>query len=170
MPAILVSGLINIETTLRVDGFPLHYTPVQYPFYGVNVSVSGVGYNFAKALTRFGDPVCFLSLIGRDIAESHIRSELAAAHILFLSDESLPATPEDWAKQILQAFGPEILVIGLGAQGAFLSVAGIISWKGFPRFIPARWSTPSARAMPCFQPFCIILPAPKTLTYRSGRR
>ncbi len=32
MAQILVSGLINIETTLRVDGFPLPYAPVHYPF------------------------------------------------------------------------------------------------------------------------------------------
>jgi len=47
MPNILVSGLINIETTLRVDGFPIAYNPVNYPFFGVNSSVSGVGYNIA---------------------------------------------------------------------------------------------------------------------------
>ncbi|MBN1285764.1 MAG: hypothetical protein JXB47_10225 [Anaerolineae bacterium] len=33
---ILVSGLINFEITARVDGFPIPYTPVRYPFFGVN--------------------------------------------------------------------------------------------------------------------------------------
>jgi ribokinase len=222
MPAILVSGLINIETTLRVDGFPIYYTPVHYPFFGVNATVSGVGYNIAKALTRLGNTVHFLSIIGSDPAEQQVRSELAtdrisdqfvrsqsahtaqsvilydetgkrqiyvdlkdiqeqvypseifeqamtgcdlvalcninfsrpmlerarlagkiiatdvhtistlqdeynrdfmrAAHILFMSDESLPTQPEDWSRQIIQAYGVEILVIGLGAQGALLSV------------------------------------------------
>ncbi|NLF79546.1 MAG: carbohydrate kinase family protein [Chloroflexi bacterium] len=64
---ILVSGLINIETTIQVDGFPVAYTPVRYPFFGVNASVSGVGYNVAKALHTLGSPPRFLSLIGRDI-------------------------------------------------------------------------------------------------------
>ena len=81
MSTILVSGHINIETTLRVDGFPIHYYPVHYPFYGVNMSVSGVGYNIAKALTHLGNQVRFLSIIGRDLAEYQIRSELAADHI-----------------------------------------------------------------------------------------
>lgn len=67
MGNILVSGLINIETTLLVDGFPIKYTPVRYPFFNVNTSVSGVGYNIAKALTVLGDNVNFLSLVGRDI-------------------------------------------------------------------------------------------------------
>ena len=40
MSGILVAGLINIETTLRVEGFPIVYEPVRYPFYGVSSSVS----------------------------------------------------------------------------------------------------------------------------------
>lgn len=222
MSTILVSGLINIETTLRVDGFPIPYAPVHYPFFGVNATVSGVGYNIAKALTHLGDQVRFLSIIGRDAAEAQVRAELAtdriphafvlsqsdhtarsvilyedsgrrqihvdlkdiqeqvypaerfdqavascdlvalcninfsrpmleqarragqpiatdvhtiasledeynrdfmrAAHILFMSDEHLPASPEDWARQVIHTYGTEVLVIGLGAQGALLSV------------------------------------------------
>jgi ribokinase len=66
MTRFLVSGLINIETTLRIERFPLEYNPVNFPFFGIQSSVSGVGYNLAKALTRLGDEVDFLSLIGRD--------------------------------------------------------------------------------------------------------
>jgi ribokinase len=222
MSKILVSGLINIETTLRVEGFPIHYNPVNYLFQGIDVTVSGVGYNLAKALTTLGDEVNFLSLIGRDLAAGQVRAELEkdgipddfvissmektarsvilydptgqrqihvdlkdiqdrqfpsdlfdqamracdllslcninfsrpmlaqaqragkiiatdvhtlgdlyddynrdfirAAHILFMSDEALPTAPEDWARQITHAYGTEILVIGLGAAGAVLSV------------------------------------------------
>jgi sugar/nucleoside kinase (ribokinase family) len=222
MPRILVSGLINIETTLRVDGFPIHYTPVRYPFYGINATVSGVGYNIAKALTTLGDEVDFLSIIGKDGAEKQIRSELKrdnipddfvlcrveetaqsvilydesgrrqinvdlkdiqeqiypldvlhqaadqcdlfslcninfsrpmldsiqqnrkqiatdvhtissidddynmdfmrAANILFMSDEALADTPENFARKVTQAYGTEILVIGLGCEGALLYV------------------------------------------------
>jgi ribokinase len=222
MSRILVSGLINIETTLRVDGFPIYYSPVRYPFQGVNATISGVGYNIAKALTRLGDEVAFLSIIGRDASGQQIRAELdqdgiedsyilvdmlqtaqsvilyddtgrrqinvdlkdiqdktypldlferaadgceilalcninysrpmlhpakkagkliatdvhtisdlhdpynrdfmQAAHILFMSDEALPARPEEWVKKITQTYGAEIVVIGLGGQGALLSV------------------------------------------------
>lgn len=66
MSNILVSGLINIETTLRVESFPIPYFPVRYPFFGVQSSVSGVGYNIAKSLTVLGNQVDFLSLIGVD--------------------------------------------------------------------------------------------------------
>jgi acarbose 7IV-phosphotransferase len=220
--SILVSGLINLEITLRVEGFPIHYTPVNYPFFGVNSSVSGVGYNVAKALTTLGDDLRFLSLIGQDQAGTLVRHQLhsdningtfvlgelaqtphsvilydgegkrqinvdlkdiqervypveryqeaaadcslaalcninfsrpflskarlagktvatdvhtisnldddynrdfmVAADILFMSDEHLPMSPEDWARQIQNRYGNRIIVIGLGSQGALLAV------------------------------------------------
>jgi len=95
MAYILVSGLINIETTLKVDTFPLEYAPVRYPFFGINSTVSGVGYNIAKALTVLGDDVAFTSLIGDDLAASQVRAALAADGIddsLVLS--AMPATAQ----------------------------------------------------------------------------
>ncbi|MCP4423242.1 MAG: hypothetical protein GY803_01990 [Chloroflexi bacterium] len=68
MDNILVSGLINTGTILRVDTFPLTYEPVRFPFFGVNSTVSGVGYNVANALTTLDNRVRFLSLIGTDFA------------------------------------------------------------------------------------------------------
>ena len=68
MTRFLVAGLINIETTLQIEGFPLQYNPVNFPFFGVNSSVSGVGYNLAKALTVLGNEIQFLSIVGDDPA------------------------------------------------------------------------------------------------------
>jgi ribokinase len=222
MPRILVSGLINIETTVRVDAFPIAYTPVRFPFFGVNSTVSGVGYNIARALTVLGDEVAFLSLIGRDMAgqmaqaalardgipaadvltqlertpqsailydpsgrrqinvdlkdvqeqtypperftralegcslaalcnvnfsrpflalakqagvpiatdvhtiadldDPYNRDFMAAADILFMSDELLPCPPDEWARRVLDRYSAQVVVIGLGAQGALLAV------------------------------------------------
>lgn len=72
----LIAGLINIETTLQIDHFPYDYAAVRYPFFGVNSSVSGVGFNIAKALTVLGDSVQFLSLIGQGMAAQVVRHEL----------------------------------------------------------------------------------------------
>lgn len=66
--SILISGLINLETTVRVDGFPIVYRPVRYPFFGVNSTIAGVGFNLAKALTGLGNRVHLASLVGRDPA------------------------------------------------------------------------------------------------------
>jgi ribokinase len=74
---ILVSGLINIETTLRIERFPLEYNPVNYPFFGVQSTVSGVGFNVAKALKALGEKVEFLSLTGLDPSGDLVESELA---------------------------------------------------------------------------------------------
>ena len=221
MSNILVAGLINIETTLRVEDFPVVYQPVRFPFWGVNTSVSGVGYNVAKALTVLGDHAPFLAMIGQDglgqlalqslaadgisaqcvlpmlaqtpqsvilydgggrraihvdlkdiqeraypwasfeaalegcelaalcninfarpfleavkardipiatdvhtiadLDDAYNRDFLAAADILFMSDEALPAPPETWARWVLERFGPKIVVIGLGREGALLA-------------------------------------------------
>ena len=222
MNTILVSGLINIETTLQIEGFPIAYSPVRYPFFGVDSSVSGVGYNVAKALTVLGDEVRFLSLIGDDAAgvlvreglrgdnipgthviralrntpqsvilydrdgrrqintdlkdiqeraypaeifdeamagcalaalcninfarpflararrlgvpvatdvhaisdleDDYNRDFMAAADILFMSDESLPCSPEAWVRGVWNRYGNEVAVVGLGRQGVLLGV------------------------------------------------
>ena len=63
---ILVSGLFNLETTLRIEQFPLDYYPVSYSFGGVGDGVAGVGYNVGKALHTLGNPVRLVGLLGRD--------------------------------------------------------------------------------------------------------
>ena len=81
MKKILVSGLVNTETTVRVRKFPIDYYPIDYPFFGVNTAVSGVAYNIALALTTLGDDVRLLSMTGSDFPASYIRNELDRAGI-----------------------------------------------------------------------------------------
>jgi sugar/nucleoside kinase (ribokinase family) len=235
---ILVSGLINIETTVRIDGFPIDYAPVRYPFFGVNATVSGVGYNVAKALVTLGSGVRFVSLIGQDAAARWIYDQLktdriphgfvigeleqtprsvilydadgrrminvdlkdiqdcayppvlfeqaaadvtlavlcninfsrpflqvmqqrsipvatdvhaigdlesaydrdfmAAAAVLFMSDEALPCAPEDWVRRVWDRYGTPVIVIGLGEQGALLAVKD----DGFVERFPAVFTRP----------------------------
>lgn len=66
MARVLVAGMINIETNLRIEGFPLGYHPVTYPFHGVTTNVSGAAWNVGKALSRLGHEVRFVSLVGDD--------------------------------------------------------------------------------------------------------
>ncbi|MDX9735344.1 MAG: carbohydrate kinase family protein, partial [Thermoanaerobaculia bacterium] len=68
MARILVSGLVNLETTVKVEAFPVPYFPVRYPFFGVASSVSGVGYNVARALQALGNAPLLLSLVAPDLA------------------------------------------------------------------------------------------------------
>jgi ribokinase len=46
MAEILVCGHSNLETTVAVEQFPIEYTPMRYPFFGIQTAVAGVGYNF----------------------------------------------------------------------------------------------------------------------------
>jgi len=82
MARILVAGLVNLETTLRVEGFPLPYTPVHYAFHRIHSAVSGVGFNVALALHTLGHEVRFLTLLGQDAAGELARQQLAAHGLL----------------------------------------------------------------------------------------
>lgn len=81
MKKILISGLINTETSVRVRKFPIDYYPIDYPFFGVNTAVSGVAWNIAKALSTLGDGVRFLTMTGKDFPAEYIRNELQTAGI-----------------------------------------------------------------------------------------
>ncbi len=73
---ILVSGLVNTETTTAVRGFPIQYYPIDYAFFGVDTAVSGVAFNLAKALKTLGDDVRLISMTGSDFAAAYIRNSL----------------------------------------------------------------------------------------------
>jgi ribokinase len=221
MTRFLVSGLINIETTLQIDRFPNENIPVRYPFYGISSSVSGVGLNVARALAVLGNDVQLISIIGQDyagqiarkatchpridgsgvlalIAETpqsiilydregkrqinvdlkdiqgqsypiddyltklascdavilcninfsrpflrhakdsgkliatdvHAVSALdstydqdfmAAADILFMSDEQLPCPAEEWLDRVMATYKARVVVIGMGSKGALVA-------------------------------------------------
>lgn len=76
MARILVSGLVNLESTARVRQFPIPYYPIDYPFFGVSSAPSGVAFNIAKALTILEDQVTLCSMTGRDFPGEYIRREL----------------------------------------------------------------------------------------------
>ncbi len=76
MANIIVSGLINIETSCPVKCFPLEYFPIDYPFGKVKSCISGVGFNLISNLKKLGDNVTFISMIGDDLFGKLIISEL----------------------------------------------------------------------------------------------
>lgn len=73
---ILVSGLLNTETTAAVRSFPIPYYPIDYAFFGVDTAVSGVAFNLAKALTTLGDNVLLTAMTGQDFAAAYILDTL----------------------------------------------------------------------------------------------
>ena len=81
MSKILVSGLCNIETTLKVHKFPIDYYPIDYPFFGIKSNVSGVAYNIVKALKTLGDDVTLTSFVGNDFEGDYVLKELENSNI-----------------------------------------------------------------------------------------
>lgn len=78
MPTIAIAGLVNIETTVQVERFPVEYVPVRYPFFGVRSTIAGVGYNVARALLTLGHRVRLATLLGRDLAGALAAEQLHA--------------------------------------------------------------------------------------------
>ena len=77
----MISGLINIETTLKINSFPIDYYPIDYPFFGINSGVSGVAYNLTKAFMKLGDDVELFSYIGKDEEGERILKRLSNDNI-----------------------------------------------------------------------------------------
>jgi ribokinase len=59
-----------------------------------------------------------------DLDDTYNCDYLAAADVVFLSDERLPAPPGEWARCVLERYGCQVVVIGLGGQGALLAERG----------------------------------------------
>lgn len=76
MGKILVSGVVNVENNLKVDSFPIEYTPVNFSFFGINTNIAGVGFNLSKALKTLGDEVELLSITGDDLNSDAIFATL----------------------------------------------------------------------------------------------
>ena len=90
---VLVSGHTTIETTAKVDGFPIEYSPIDYRFYGNKSTISGVGFNITKALKKLGGDPVFLSIIGNDMYKDIIKKEIkklgiSNEYVLPIADET----------------------------------------------------------------------------------
>lgn len=78
---ILVSGLVNVETTLKIEEFPINYYPIAYPFFGIKSEVSGVAYNVAKALISLENEIQLASFTGTDDEGIRIEEKLKKENI-----------------------------------------------------------------------------------------
>jgi ribokinase len=55
-----------------------------------------------------------------------------------MSHEHLPCSPEEWARRLLNRYGAEVVVIGLGSQGTLMAVRS----DGFLERSPALLTRP----------------------------
>jgi len=111
MSNILVCGLINIETNVKAGDFPIKYSPVEYNFFGVNSSVSGVGFNIVNALKTLGDIPVFFSIIGKDMYKDIILNGLEKEKIN--SDYVLPLLEQTVQSCILYSGNDRKIILDL---------------------------------------------------------
>ncbi len=91
---IYVSGLLNFETILGIDTFPVQYCPIEYPFDRIHSTVSGTAYNISKALKTLGNKVTLSSHVGKDLTGRTIVSQIKKARInVGKIDTTLESTP-----------------------------------------------------------------------------
>lgn len=67
-----------------------------------------------------------------DLHDPYNAEWMDAAEALFCSHERLPMPAEEWARAVHKTYGCRFVVVGMGAEGALLSVAG-----REPRLVPA---------------------------------
>lgn len=93
---LFVSGLVNVETNLRIRSFPVTYYPIDYPFFGIKSSVSGAGYNILQAAKTLGNDVTFSSIIGKDYQALRVTEALdksgQSRELVFDAIESTPVS------------------------------------------------------------------------------
>ncbi|CUU56406.1 hypothetical protein Ga0074812_107290 [Parafrankia irregularis] len=56
---VVVAGVVNVQQTIPVEGFPVAYTPVRYLPHGLRLETSGVGLKRpptapSSRITRYG--------------------------------------------------------------------------------------------------------------------
>lgn len=73
---ILVAGIVNIETTVRIEHFPIEYAKSRFTFHGITDRLGGVGYNVAAGLARAVCPVRLAAMTGPDLAGGMITQAL----------------------------------------------------------------------------------------------
>ncbi len=94
MKKICIMGLANIETNVKINRFPIEYTPIEFSFFGNNTQPSGVGINLAMAFKALEDEPFLYSMTGNDFLGSMIEKFLNDNKIKYAIDKTLSATPE----------------------------------------------------------------------------
>jgi sugar/nucleoside kinase (ribokinase family) len=74
------------------------------------------------AAVERGIPIVTDLHIVSDPADRHSQAWMRTAHVLACSHEGLTMSPSDWAHELWQRYGTEIVIVGCGGNGAVIAV------------------------------------------------
>lgn len=74
---LVVAGIVNVETSVSVECFPVGYEKSRFRFHGITDRLGGVGYNVAACAASLGAPVRFLTHVGMDLMGGTIMEQLS---------------------------------------------------------------------------------------------
>lgn len=78
---VFISGMVNIETTVAVESFPVEYCPSRFNFFGNYSNVSGVGMNLALSLNALECTTDLYAFTGDDLLANLIEQHLNSLNI-----------------------------------------------------------------------------------------
>lgn len=120
------SGRRMIFTDLKdVQETPYPFEHATSPLQACDIAVL-CNINFSRAMLaeaqRLGKPIATDVHAISNLDDEYNADYMRAAHLLFMSHERLPDSPESWVRQVWQRYATPIVVIGMGAEGALLAV------------------------------------------------
>lgn len=63
---VAVAGVVNVEVSAPINGWPVEYQPVWFPSGQIGVRPAGVGFGVASALASLGWRVRLATFVARD--------------------------------------------------------------------------------------------------------
>lgn len=91
---ILISGVVNLETSLKIEKFPIEYNSLNFVNDRISSNLGGVGFNITKALKTLGSDIRFFTLMGKDFLGEIIDYKMRDEQIDLIKAESLTGTPQ----------------------------------------------------------------------------
>lgn len=120
------SGQRQIHTDLKDlqdQCYPVH--SFRQAAQGANLAVLG-NINYSRGLIpialELGLPIATDVHTISHLNDAYNHDYMAAAQVLFQSHERLSVSPQEWVRLVQKQYGPKVMGVGLGSQGALLGL------------------------------------------------
>jgi ribokinase len=114
----MVAGFVQLETIVKVDGFPLPYKQFESIADNINTNIGGAGFNEAMALRWLGNDVDFMSMVARHMSRRQIEAYLKINDVNLSTNYVLP---------LLEGMPTSVILYSKGKKQIFEDVKDIRS-------------------------------------------